>query len=103
MTADLSSTGVPTLRCVAGDMPLSLGLRELLEADLAASRARPAGIRPGEGHPTPLFCVGCATPLRRHDLRALPAECPNCGFIISGRAVYHLTELHPHRPNATGR
>ena len=99
MTSEVNRSGAPTLRCVRGGMQLSFGLRELLEADLANAHGRPAAIRADEGHSAPLFCVRCATPLRRHDRTALPAECPSCGFLLSGRAVYHLVELHPHRPD----
>jgi hypothetical protein len=101
MTSELNASGAPILRCVRGDMPLSAGLRGLLEADATSSAGRQPAIRAGEGHPTTLFCVRCATPLRRHDRLAMPAECPQCGFLLSGRAVYHLVELHPHRPDLT--
>ena len=86
-----------TLRCEAGDMPLSAALLDQLQADLAVSVNRGPAIGSAEGSVSTYFCVRCATPLRRSDPHKLAAECPACGFGLSAAAAYTLLEHHPHR------
>ena len=55
------------------------------------------------------YCPRCASPMssREREPDAIGAEtleriCGHCGFIIPGRIIYQLVELHPHKSNDGG-
>lgn len=82
--------------CRSGDMYLAASL----EAELAAEMAKLPGAPPLAPRATrrdgAWFCPRCRHEMTSSKRETLEQICPTCDFILTGRAVYRLVELHPH-------
>ena len=85
-----------TWYCPSGDMPLSGTMRETLTELLHQTpyREHEADSTSLQGH---WFCPRCSSPMVQRQPDRLDVSCPRCSIILSGKVIYQLVELHPHR------